>query len=249
MSTATKDSIPPTLPQPKRTRMPELDPSILVPEVDGMPKPVREAAAKARAAYEVYEQASATRQKAEEEVKAAPALDERADAAALEAGEDMPERSEPAKRQTLGDANRREKAAAENVRAAVYAQSDAMREHYGEWVADVEQRIEARANAISKLVDKVRTEFGSLGVDRELLRALLYFNGNPDAWRFQVSRPGIEQRRREKAERNLALSSSVQRNPLLEDPHMLTEALLMLARLQGDDELRRLRAERAGSEA
>jgi hypothetical protein len=90
-------------------------------------------------------------------------------------------------------------AAADNFRAAVYDQAAAMREHYGEWRAAVERRIDGHEAAVRELVAKLNDEFSSLAVDRELRRALEYFNGDPGNWTFIPPRPEALERSRRKA--------------------------------------------------
>jgi hypothetical protein len=63
------------LPAPKRARITDLSPTLLVPETARQPKSVREAAAKARAAWATYEEAAAAFTEAEQDVAQAPALD------------------------------------------------------------------------------------------------------------------------------------------------------------------------------
>ncbi len=108
-----------------------------------------------------------------------------------------------------------------------------MREHYGEWVADVEQRGQGHADAIRKLVDKLRGEFTGLEVDRVLLRALRNFHGDPSSWDYRPPNPGRLARRQEKAAAYQASITSLQPNsPVERDPDALTVALLMLVEEQ-----------------
>lgn len=233
MTTATKSPTPVTLPRPRRlSNLPDLGPELLLPDVAGMPKAVRDAAAKARAVWQAYEEATIAFREAEQDVEDAPALDAAHDAQALEAGEDLPEPTLLGKRKILGGANRRRQAAAENVRSAIYEQAGAMREHYGEWVGDLETRKAKRQVAIRDLIGKLRDEFAEQRQLGGLLAALAHFDGGPSNWHYQAPREGAEQRARERAKSELA-SRRRKDAPVNPDIYTLTEALLIHASEDG----------------
>ena len=203
---------PATLPTPRRARLTDLTPHLLVPGSPALPKAVRDAAAKARDAWATYELAALDHAEAEQDAAEAPALDQQADAAALERGEDLPEPTAPATRRAVAEANRRKQAAEQNLRQALREQAEQLRDHFGEAVEAQQQRVEKRIAAISGMVEKLRAEFAALDADRTMLDALGFFGdggGNPDDWRFQAARPDRDQRRRELAEAEDATSRTL----------------------------------------
>jgi hypothetical protein len=178
----------------------DLRPSLLVPEVAGMPKAVREAAKRAREAYSRYEEAKLDFEDARDEERNAPKIDEAADAKALEAGEELPEPTLPAKRKALAEANRRKQAAEQGLVAALEAQADAIKDEHGTWTATQEERIGKRTAAIRELLDQLAEEFAGLSLERRIARALDEFapGCRVDGWNLSQRWPEEEAKRRER---------------------------------------------------
>ena len=129
----------------------------------------------------------------------------------------LPERTEPAKRKALGEANRREQAAAENYRTALYEQAAAMREVYPGWVAEAAEVLNRRRQEIRAKVDDLLDEFVGLAAEQELQRSLQYFDGQAASWIYNPPRPERQGRSREKAEHRAKLGrkkASVAREPV-----------------------------------
>src|SRR5581483_10700618 len=178
----TTTEAPARLPEPRRIRWPIAPATAILPELAGAPRPLRDAAARAREALGAYLEA----------------LD--AFAAARAAAEELPERSEPAARQALAEANRRRLAAEANLREALAAQAQALRAHYGAALAAQRRRAERLRSRIAEQLEAIAQARPELERERALGRALEGFDGSPDTLDVRLPRPDRIERRRRAAE-------------------------------------------------
>jgi|GEM_PF-4934249 len=227
----TTTEAPARLPEPRRIRWPIAPATAILPELAGAPRPLRDAAARAREALGAYLEALDAFEAARADAEEAPARDRARDAAALAAGEELPERSEPAARQALAEANRRRLAAEANLREALAAQAQALRAHYGAALAAQRRRAERLRSRIAEQLEAIAQALPELERERALVRALEGFDGSPDTLDVRLPRPDRIERRRRAAEEAEARRRGG--DPVPREPERLLAAL---ARLLGEEQ-------------
>lgn len=108
----------------------------LPPSTAAMPEPLAEAARHAREAHAAWRSAEAAAVEAAQVAAAAPDLDDAAERAAIDAGEQLPPRTNTTEaRQALADARRRVPHLYDVATEAAWAWGDALVEHFPEWYA------------------------------------------------------------------------------------------------------------------
>lgn len=179
----------PPQPPSKRSTLWDIEKVHFIPATVEAPKQVAAAAEQAREARAVFEAAEAKRNEAGAAAKDAPAFDEAADLAALERGEEMPERTEPMRRHELAVANRESKAAEAALRDALYAQSGPIRDCYEEWCASQEARVASAAEEVRNAIAEVDAVFARHEQEKALMDALRGFYGEPKSWVYAIRDP------------------------------------------------------------
>jgi len=155
----------------------------LIPEgMTGVPKPLAEANDRALGRLEKWQAAKADADTARQEMESAPSADDAADRAAAKAGEDMPERTEPARRAAFALANRAEQAAGEIAREAVLDLFAAFAEHREAWLTKLEPALEKERAELRTDLDALPGRWRSLQARASVCRAVAGYEGegHPD---------------------------------------------------------------------
>ena len=145
-----------TLPQGRYTIAAYNDGQITVPDVPGVPAPVRAAADKAAKAYAARTAANAEQRACREQLRAAPQIDRANDSAAISAGKPLPDdRLEPVAREAFVVATRRAEACDQSATDLTLKLAATIRDARPGWLPESEASVESTREACLATLDRL----------------------------------------------------------------------------------------------
>ncbi len=183
------------------------------------------------------EEAKQLSDQAREEMEGAPDFDAAADRAAAEAGEEMPERTEPAKRAAFALANREAQALEQPAKDRVVDLFEAIAAHRADWLDKLEPAVAEQRAEIADVLAAVPGMFRRLETSERVLEAVRGYQGTgqPDEMFGSVDTgPRAERRRQRREERIAGELATSHRDAVPREVPYLLQALRQLVEESGE---------------
>ena len=183
---------------------PRFAPSVehLFPEHVEAPKPVKDAATRARKTLEPLLAIENEIAETDQALKRAPELDQAAVDQAVSVGATHPEPSEPKLKVKLGELRARQHSLRKIATQAFVEQAAALTDHYADTVEPIAAQRDAKLDRAGELLQELAATLADADDVEVTSRALAQFNGA--AQNFVVEQPSSPERRARRHERALA---------------------------------------------